>query len=186
MKKEENTDEVLEFEETTEAGDEKTLQEKVKDLRMQLKEKAEESKINLDGWQRARAELVNKDKQMQVEKLEIYRGAAANLLEDLIPVLDSYGMARKNVTTWEKVEANWRMGVEYIFQQLTTTCENAGLKKIEPKVGDKFDVNTMHAVEEVQADDETKDHTVSEIIQSGYDLNGKQLREAKVKIYIFK
>lgn len=179
-------DEDVVFEETNASGDEKSLQEKIKDLREKLKEKTEEAKTNLDGWQRARAEVVNKEKQLQSEKLEIYKNAAANVLEELIPVLDSFEMAMKNKEVWEKVDQNWRVGVEYIFAQLTSATTNSGLKKIEPKVGDKFDVNTMHAIEEVETTDKSEDHTVSEVIQSGYELNGKNLREAKVKIYIKK
>jgi molecular chaperone GrpE len=174
------------FEETEDVEDEKSMKEKLKSLRQKLKEKEEESKQNLDGWQRARAELVNKEKQLQSEKLEIYKQASANILEELLPVLDGYEMARKNKTAWEKVEANWRMGVEYIFQQLINVSENAGLKKVEPKIGDILDVNKMSAMEEVGTDDEKLDHTVCEVIQSGYELNGKLLREAKVKIYIKK
>ena len=181
-----NDEEEFSFEETTEMGDEKSLKEKLKKLREQLKEKELEAKNNLDGWQRARADLVNKEKQLQTEKIEIYKNAAANILEELIPVLDSYEMARKNVQAWETVEKNWRMGVEYIFQQLLTVTENSGLKKIEPKIDDKFDVNTMHAIEEVSTEDEEADHTINDIIQSGYELNGKLLREAKVKIFIKK
>lgn len=174
------------FEETTEMGDEKNLKEKLKSLREKLKEKTEEAKQNLDGWQRARADLVNKEKQIQNERVEIYKMAAANLLEELIPVLDSYEMARKNKDAWEKVESNWRMGVEYIFQQLLTVTENSGLKKIEPKTGENFDVNKMQAVQEVETSNESDDHKVSEVVQSGYELNGKLLREAKVKIFIKK
>ncbi len=185
MKRDENEEEI-EFEETTESGDEKSQKDKIKDLREQLKTKTEEAKSNLDGWQRARAELVNKDRQLQSERSEIYKNAAANILEELIPVLDSYEMARKNKEAWEKVDSNWRTGVEYIFSQLQTVLDNNGLKRIEPKVGDTFNVLTMHAMEEVSTEDEGKDHTISDIIQSGYELNGKLLREAKVKIYIKK
>jgi molecular chaperone GrpE len=174
------------FEETADSGDEKSLKDKLKDLKDKLKEKTEEAKLNLDGWQRARAELVNKDKQIQSEKVEIYKQASANILEELIPVLDGYEIARKNKDAWEKVEANWRVGIEYIFQQFSTVTENAGLKKVDPKQGEKFDVNKMHAIEEVETDEASKDHTVSEVIQSGYELNGKLLREAKVKIFIKK
>jgi molecular chaperone GrpE len=180
-----NEEEVI-IEELDEQGDEKSLKQKLKDLKLQLKEKEKEAKENLDGWQRARADLVNKEKQIQAEKAEIYKNAAANLLEEIIPVLDSYEMAKKNKTAWESVDANWRVGVEYIFQQLITVCENSGLKKVGVKVGDKFDVTMMSAVEEVSTEDASQDHTVSDIIQSGYELNGKLLREVKVKTFISK
>lgn len=186
MKKHLDDEQDVEFEETDEVQDEVSLKDKIKDLRDKLKEKTEEAKNNLDGWQRARAELVNKEKQIQLERTEIYKQAAANILEDVIPVLDSYEMARKNKEAWEKVESNWRVGIEYIFQQLVTVTENSGLKKVEPKIGETFDVNRMHAIEEVETTDEKLDHTVSEVIQTGYELNGKLLREAKVKIFLKK
>lgn len=180
-----NEEEVI-IEDLDEQGDEKSLKQKLKDLKLQLKEKEKEAKENLDGWQRARADLVNKEKQIQVEKIEIYKNASASLLEEIIPVLDSYEMAKKNQAAWELVDANWRVGVEYIFQQLITVCDNAGLKKVNVKIGDVFDVAKMSAVEEVSTDDTSQDHTVSDIIQSGYELNGKLLREVKVKIFIKK
>jgi molecular chaperone GrpE len=192
MQKDENNDieetnqEGFDFEETEESGDERSLNEKLKDLRQKLKQKVEESKLNLDGWQRARAELVNKEKQIQQERVAIYKQASSGILEELIPVLDGYEMAKKNTSAWEKVEANWRMGVEYIFQQLKNVTENHGLSKIEPKIGENYDVNRMQSIEEVATDDEDKDHTISELIQSGYELNGKLLREAKVKLFIKK
>ena len=175
-----------EFEDTNEVGDEKSLREKLKDLRLELKNKEKEAKDNLDGWQRARAEMVNKEKLLLAEKAEIYKNASANLLEDIIPVLDSYEMARKNKENWEKVESNWRIGVEYIFQQLINVTENTGLKKVNVKIGDNFDVNTMSTVEEISTEDASQDHTVADIIQSGYELNGKLLREVKVRIFIKK
>lgn len=186
MKDKEIVQEEDEFVATDESGDELTLEDKIKALRKKLFDKEKEAQENLTGWQRARAELVNKEKQLQSEKLEIYKNAAASILEEIIPALDSYEMARKNISAWESVEKNWRMGIEYIFQQLQTVVENFGLKKIEPKIGDGFDVKKMHAIEEVATDDENMDQKVSEVIQSGYELNGKMLREAKVKIYIKK
>lgn len=176
----------FEFEAMDEVGDEKSMKEKLKDLRIKLKEKTEEAKANLDGWQRARAELVNKDKQLQAERVEVYKSAAAQIMEELLPVLDGFEIAKKNKEAWERVDSNWRTGIEYIFSNMYNTLEANGLKKIEPKLGDTFDVNKMHAIEEVSTDNESKDHKVSEVIQSGYELNGKLLREAKVKIYIKK
>jgi hypothetical protein len=67
-----------------------------------------------------------------------------------------------------------------------TVAENAGLKRLDVKLGDKFDVNTMSAVEEVATDELDKDQCLSAIIQSGYELNGKLLREVKEKIFIKK
>jgi molecular chaperone GrpE len=169
-----------------EAGDELSMQDKIKKLKKELKEEQVKSKEYLDGWQRARADLVNKEKQLQADKLEIYKNANAGLLEDMIPVLDSYELARKNVQAWEAVEKNWRIGIEYIFTQLSSVVDSFGLKSVSPMTGDKFDIDKMSASEEVETDDEAKDHTVESLVQTGYELNGKLLREAKVKIWVKK
>jgi molecular chaperone GrpE len=179
----ENEEELVELDES---GEELSQKDKLKKLKESLKEEQKKSKEYLDGWQRARADLVNKEKQLQVEKIEIYKQANSGLLEDLIPALDSYEMARKNETVWESVDKNWRLGIEYIFSNLSSTLESYGLKKIEVKIGDSFDVNKMQAVEEITIDDISKDHTVAEIIQSGYILNDKILREVKVKVFVKK
>lgn len=186
-KKKDNLDEeISEFVDTPETSEEETMKDKIKSLREKITTLESESKANLDGWQRARAELINKDRQIKEERLDIYRGATAHLVEELIPALDAYEMAKKNTEAWEKVDKNWRVGVEYIFTKVLSTLENNGLKKVEAKVADKFDLNSMHSVEDVSTDDEAKDHTVSEVLQTGYELNGKLIREAKVKVFVKK
>jgi molecular chaperone GrpE len=186
-KKKDNLDEEeLEFIDTPESNEEETLKDKIKSLKEKITALESESKANLDGWQRARAELINKDRQIKEERLDIYRSATAHLVEELIPALDAYEMAKKNLEAWEKVDKNWRVGVEYIFTKVLSTLESNGLKTVEAKVGDKFDLNNMHSVEDVATEDESKDHTVSEVLQTGYLLNGKLIREAKVKVFVKK
>ena len=175
MKKDENFED-LEFEKTEEVVSEEGLAEKVKDLRKKIKELEAESKTNLDGWQRSRAELINKDKQFQSEKSEIYKSSTASIIEDLIPVLDSYSMAKKNKEAWEKVEQNWRVGVEYIANQLKKVLEEFGLKELNP-IGQKFDPMRDEAIEHEKDGD-----TITAVIQKGYELNGKILKAPKVKV----
>mgnify|MGYP000900570783 CR=1 FL=1 len=171
---------------STEEKNSESLDTTIKQLTDELTAKTEEAKTNLDGWQRSRAELANKEKQLVAERAQIYKNATAHVLEELIPVLDSYEMARKNKQSWESVDPNWRVGVEYIFSQMEKVLFDNGLEIINVKVGDQFDVNTMQAVEEVITEVDSEDHKVSEIIQTGYRLNGKTLRETRVKIFVKK
>lgn len=185
LKNEETVEEIndVSFEDLDEAGDEKTLKEKLKNLSKKLKEKEKEAQDNLTGWQRARAELVNKEKTLMSERLEIIKQANAKLVEEILPTFDNFEMAKRNKEIWEKVDSNWRVGIEYIFQNLKNTLVSEGLEEIFPKGNEDFNVETMEAVEEVSGTDEN-DHKVAECIQTGYKLNGKLLRPAKVKIFI--
>jgi molecular chaperone GrpE len=200
MTKNDNLDEVLdeesvdmdteindvEFEETDAEGAATSDKEKIKKLRQEIKDLQAKNKEYLDGWQRARADLVNKDRQMVEDRVMLIKSAASRTVEGIIPVLDSYEMARKNKSAWESVDGKWRVGVEYIFTQLQSALESEGLVAVAPSVGSVFDARTMQAVEEVPTEDEAKDHTVAELIQSGYTLGGKELREAKVKVFVKK
>jgi molecular chaperone GrpE len=181
----ENTEEVV-FEETNAEGDELATKDKLKQLRSELAAEKEKSKEYLDGWQRARADLVNKDKQLAQDRMEMMKRAGERFAEAVLPTLDGYEMARRNKEAWEAVDAKWRVGIEYLFGQLQSAFEAEGLEKIEPKEGEAFNVAKMSSTEEVETDDESKDHTVAEVVQAGFAFNGRILRDAKVKVFVKK
>jgi molecular chaperone GrpE len=90
-----------------------------------------------------------------------------------------------NKETWEKADKNWRVGVEYIADQLKKVLAEFGLKEIDP-IGKTFDPMRDEAIEHVPVADEKKNHHIVEVIQKGYDLNGKILKAPKVKVGEFK
>lgn len=164
---------------------EEALNDTVKKLRTKLKEAEAQKKEYLDGWQRAKADLVNARKRDEDDRKNFIKMANERLIEDLIPTLESFGMAIGNKETWEKVDANWRVGVEYIFTQLKKALEENGLIEINP-IGQKFDPARDEAVSYEPVDDEKKDHIVIAVVQKGYDLNGKNLRPPRVKVGEYK
>lgn len=181
-----DTEETLEMEdivETDAEGNEKNLAQKNKELRLKIKQLESEKKEYLDGWQRAKADAVNKEKVHQEERQRTISLANKKLLLDMIPVMDSFMMAMGNKETWEKVDSNWRVGIEYIKTQLNTVFENNSLV-IYGKVGDDADPNKYNTLETIETDDEQKDHTVVEILQYGYILDGNIIREAKCKTFL--
>ena len=80
---------------------------------------------------------------------------------------------------------NWRTGVEYINSQLHTILSQHGLKVINP-VGQEFDHNRDEAVENIIVEDKNDDDKVLEVVQVGYELNGRQIRAPKVRVGEFK
>ncbi|MEK7095532.1 MAG: nucleotide exchange factor GrpE [Patescibacteria group bacterium] len=160
---------------------EESTQEMVKNLREKLKKTLAEKQEYLNNWQRDKAEFLNARKRDQEVQKDFTRFSNENLISELIPVLDSFSMAMGNKETWEKADKGWRVGVEYIANQLKKTLENFGLKEIDP-IGKPFDPMRDEAIEHEQVTDEKKNHTVTFVIQKGYELNGKVLKAPKVKV----
>ncbi|MEY2672106.1 MAG: hypothetical protein RL687_523 [Candidatus Parcubacteria bacterium] len=94
-------------------------------------------------------------------------------------------MAISNKEVWEKVDSNWRNGMEYVYQQFYRTIESYGISKID-MVNVPFDHNIHEAIENIDTEDQSKDHTVAQVIQSGYKMGDKVVRPARVKVYAFK
>lgn len=111
--------------------------------------------------------------------------AKEKMATNLMPALDSFDMAFSNKEAWEKVDKNWRMGVEYIYSQFMTGLANSGIEKID-KVGVPFDPSLHHSISAVSTDKESQDHTVESIIQVGYRIGERVIRPARVNIYEFK
>lgn len=154
----------------------------MKKLREKLKACEKEKKEYLDGWQRMRADFANIKKDEDTRRGEMIKFASEGLVDDLIPVLDSFAMAFGNKEAWEKVDENWRKGVEYIYAQMYSVLESRGLTEIG-KVGEKVDPRTHVAIEEIAPTSEKEENTVSEVVQKGYRLHSKVIRPAKVKSF---
>lgn len=157
----------------------------LKKLREKLKKAEAEKTEYLTGWQRSKADLINARKRDEEDRKNFIKYANEGLIEDLLPVLDSFSMAFANKEAWEKVDKNWRMGVEYIYSQLMSTLERNNITVIDPK-GQTFDPNHHISMEMIATEDKAQDGKIIEVIQKGYELNGKVIRAPKVKVGEFK
>ena len=163
---------------------EENMAEVIKKLRERLKKTAAEKQEYLTGWQRAQADMVNARKREEEERKAFMKFSNAGLIEDLIPVLDSFDMAMGNKEAWEKADKNWRMGVEYIYNQLIKVLLDYGVKEINP-INEKYDHAQHEAISHEPVTDEHLDHVIVGVIQKGYSLNGKILKVPKVKVAEF-
>lgn len=170
------------IEESTEEGEAISGGQKIKKLQERIKELEKEKQEYLDGWQRARADYANLQKTTDEDKKRFKTVFAEKFVEDLIPVVDSFSMAIGNKESWEKVDASWRTGVEYIYNQLMNSLESHGLK-VYGEIGEKFDPTMHEGVGEETTDDDSKDHTVSKVHQKGFLLGDSVLRPARVSVY---
>jgi molecular chaperone GrpE len=175
----------VEFIENDEDGSEKGIQAKVKKLRDKIASLEKEKQEYLDGWQRARADYANLQKNHEDDRKRFKSIFKESFIEEFIPVVDSFLMAMNNKEAWEKVDPNWRTGVEYIYTQLMNVLESHGLK-VFGEIGDTFDPAKYEAVSEEETDEASKDHKVSKVMQKGFTIEGNVLRPARVTVYSVK
>ncbi|MES3005521.1 MAG: nucleotide exchange factor GrpE [Patescibacteria group bacterium] len=156
--------------------------EVVKKLREKIKVAVEEKQKYLDSWQRDKAEFINARKRDEESKKEYVRFATEKFAEDILPILDAFDMAIGSKESWESAPAEWRKGVETIYQQLVGALAK---HEVIPfgAIGEAFDPNFYHSIALVPTENKAQDHAVAEILQKGYKLKDKVLRPALVKVF---
>lgn len=146
------------------------------------KTKAMQSKIAEleNNWKRCAAELENYRKQVERERLDFVQYANTKALTALLPVLDNFQRANTHLPAdLEKNEwVKWVKGIASIEAQLEETLANLGLQKIPVQTGDSVNPN-QH---EVIAMGEGESGKIIDILEDGYELHGKILRAAKVRV----
>lgn len=166
------------FEEVNEEG-EVDARTTIKKLREKIKKLEGEKQEYLDLSQRTRADYANFKKEVDANRVADRKFATKRFITDLLPVLDSYDMAQGNKESWEAVDKNWRMGIEYIFAQLRTVLEGEGVTQFG-KVGDTFDPHLHESMEQVAVENESDNDKIMKILQNGYKMNDMILRPARV------
>jgi|GEM_PF-52121 len=157
--------------------------EKVKKLKQELLESKKERAEYLAGWQKSRAEYANLKKEEELKRIGLKQLYVSESIEDLFPTLDSFEMAFKNKESWEKVDATWRKGIEYIYQQFMTFLEDRNVQNIS-ETGVLFDPKLHEAFEHIPIEDKDKDNIIESIVQTGYKIGDRIIRPAKVKVYV--
>jgi molecular chaperone GrpE len=126
--------------------------------------------------QRTQAEFDNYRKRMLRDQTAHLERATANLIEQLLPVLDSFELAlNSGGTDAERL----RKGVELVYGELLGVLEKAGLERIEAH-GKPFDPEEHEAVMHVESDE--GEPGVRDVVRTGYRLKGRVIRPAMVKV----
>lgn len=158
-----------------------TSSDKLKKVQKKLKECEAERQEYLDGWQRARADLVNREKEAQNDRTRLAERAQDEVFEGLFPILDSFDMAFANKEVWESVDKNWRVGIEHIYTQTLQLLKDSGISVID-SVGVKEDPSVHESVQVETVNSKEEDGSVLRILQKGYQRGDRVLRPAKVII----
>jgi len=137
-----------------------------------------QSEEYLDGWKRAKADLINykKDELKRFEGVVKFSNQA--LILNLVNVLDSFDLAL--VSLENEADSKKEKGLYLIRQQLEDILKQNGLERIIISVGQPFDPALQEAVVEVESDKSSG--TIIEEVGRGYLLHGKLIRPVRVKV----
>ncbi|MBP5566421.1 MAG: nucleotide exchange factor GrpE [Bacteroidales bacterium] len=148
------------------------LQKKIEDLNSKL---AKEH----DDYLRLMAEFETFRRRSAEERLALVGSASAETIKGLLPVLDDCERAMELLAKSSDDAA--KEGTALIYNKLMDYLKTKGLAVIEAK-GTKFDVDLHEAVTQFPAPTPELKGMVIDVVQTGYTLNGKVLRYAKVVV----
>lgn len=150
------------------------LTSRVEALACELK-KAKENEL------RAYAEMENLRKRTQTDVEKAHKFALSGFTKDLLPVIDALEKALDSIDGENELFANINEGVNITLKSLMSVVSKYGLEQLNP-VGEVFDPNTQHAIQMVDAGPNAKPNTVLDVVQKGYNLNGRNIRPAMVVV----
>lgn len=144
------------------------------------KDKKDEQIAELtDKVKRQLAEFENFRNRTEKEKSQMYMVGAKDVIEKLLPVVDSFERGIKSIKEEEK-ENPVASGMEMIYKQLMSALTELGVTPIEA-IGKEFDPNFHNAVMHVD-DEELGENIIVEELQKGYQYKDVVLRYSMVKV----
>ncbi len=155
------------------------LQKQLEECRKQLEENQVKIQQEKDDYLRLMAEFETFRRRSAEDRLSLISSASADTIKGLLPVLDDCERAIK-ILEGSSDEAA-KEGTHLIYEKLTAYLKTRGLEVIEAK-GQKFDTDFHEAVTQFPAPEESLKGMVIDVVQTGYTLNGKVLRYAKVVV----
>lgn len=133
-----------------------------------------------DKYLRLSAEFDNYRKRTMKEKAELILNGAEKTISSILPIVDDFERALKNMETATDVAAV-KEGVELIYNKFMSVLGQDGVKVIETK--DKpLDTDFHEAIAVIPAPDKSLKGKILDCVQTGYTLNDKVIRHAKVVV----
>ncbi|MEK7462316.1 MAG: nucleotide exchange factor GrpE [Patescibacteria group bacterium] len=157
--------------EDLELSDEEALgASKMKRLREKIARITEEKQQVMEEAARERADFLNAKRRLENERAQDKIRSTKKHVEALLPLADSFEMARSDKETWEKADDNWRKGIEGIHTQLQKLIESYKVVAINPN-GATFDPHKHEAISLTPVDEKKLHDTVTAVLQKGYEMD---------------
>lgn len=147
---------------------------KEEELEIQVKEAT-------DKYLRLYSEFDNFRKRTQKEKVELYKTAGEGVISAILPILDDLDRAEKANENSDDAQAI-KDGIKLIQDKLNNILKTKGLEAVESPIGKDFDVQFHEAITQIPAPSDKEKGKVLDVVEKGYELNGKVIRFSKVVI----
>ena len=155
---------------------------KMQEMEKKVAELEEKAAKDKDDYIRLMAEFDNFRRRTSQEKLELVSMASMDTIKGLLPILDDCERALKVLLESNDSDAA-KEGTELIYSKLMGYLKSKGLAVIDA-LGQNFDTDLHEAVAQFPVQDEEQKGKVFDVVQTGYTLNGKVIRFAKVVVGI--
>ena len=155
---------------------------KIEELEKKVEELENKVAKDKDDYIRLMAEFDNFRRRTSQEKLELVSVASMDTIKGLLPVLDDCERALEVLRKSDDSDAA-KEGTELIYHKLLAYLQSKGLAVIEA-LGKEFDTDIHEAVAQFPVQEDEKKGKVFDVVQTGYTLNGKVIRFAKVVVGI--
>lgn len=183
MNNSEENEHVDAAENETEAAEELSEDTQTEEAELTVEQQLEAAQIesakNLDGWQRALADLSNARKRFERQTQLSYTNATVEVVSKLLPVMDDFDRALQNVPE-EIAENSWFEGLGGVMRKMDRILEGINAERI-PSVGEPFDPN-VHEALSTEASDEYESGMVTRELQGGYRIGERVIRPALVYV----
>lgn len=149
------------------------------DLKKKLRECQKEKEEYLAGWQRSQADFINFKREEGERFKKFFEVEKTEMILKVLPILDNLQKAKEGLSGSKEL-SNYLEGLNQIEKQLEDFLKEQEVEEIKC-LGEKFDPNFHQAIEEVEVEDK-KSGEILEVVQKGYQLAGRVIRPAKVKV----
>ena len=155
---------------------------KIEELEKKVAELEAKTAKDKDDYIRLMAEFDNFRRRTSQEKLELVSMASTDTIKGMLPVLDDCERALAVLRDSDDSNAA-KEGTELIYHKLMSYLQSKGLAVIDAK-DQEFDTDLHEAVAQFPVPEEDRKGRVFDVVQTGYTLNGKVIRFAKVVVCI--
>lgn len=161
---------------------------KIKKLKEALARSEKERLEYLDGWQRAKADLVNYKKDEGKRLADMAQFLGSEFVSDFLPSLDSFDFALHSMsmrataagTAGDTAPTAMEQGILMIRSQMLDILKKRGVKPMETVAGEAFDPHKHESIGEIESSEPPG--SIAEVAQQGYTLAGRIIRPARVKL----
>lgn len=177
----ENFDDVVNEEQTDKASENDSEQhDEIQDeisLEDQLREDLAKEK---DKFLRLFAEFENFKRRTSKERIELFKTAGQEIMVSMLPVLDDFDRAIKELAKSEDKEMF--KGVELIRVKFRETLKSKGLEEVGTKQGDPFDAEVHDAITQIPAPKKKLKGKIVDVVEKGFKLGDRIIRHPKVVV----